>query len=124
MPSAEEPKILEHGGKRYISIRDFAAARNRTTQQVYTACSKGNGERTLRHETIVGRIMIDAEELTSYAFTKNEAVEMELHREIAALRRQLAFKDAKIAQLMNLLKQSNLVEDRAPEQATPDRSPA
>lgn len=110
MTSAEEPRIVQHDGQRYISIRDFALERGRTTQQVYTACSKGNGERTLRHATIVGRIMIHAEELTEYAFTKNEATEMGLRKEIAALQRQLSLKDAKIAQLKALLQKSNLPE--------------
>ena len=60
---------LEHDGKRYFEVKNFAWATNRSAQNVRFLMSYGNKFRKLRVVYVAGKPLIPWEELTEYPFT-------------------------------------------------------
>lgn len=69
MKITKEIKLLEHNGKNYFTVRQFAELTNRSEKAVYALIKKGNRLRKLNAIMIVKRTLIPEEELTEFIFT-------------------------------------------------------
>lgn len=99
--------VTLYEGESYISIRDFAKERDKSTHYVYRAIHHGNGARKLTHKVIDGKMMIPFSELREYAFNKEERAELRAQAEIAALNTTIRLQNMQIEQLKKQLAEAN-----------------